>query len=152
MPEEQAGIKDRIAEIEYEQIMLSRYTIAHRRNSGGLDRSVYLLMSRIDGQGPMTITELSQALRLDNSTLQRQVTAAIKDGYLERIADPQGNVARKICLTAMGAQRLSDSRALSIASLEQILGDWSSADIEQFAKYLNRFNSSIEEYSEAKRA
>ena len=78
MPEEQAGIKDRIAEIEYEQIMLSRYTIAHRRHSGGLDRSVYLLMSRIDGQGPMTITELSQALRLDNSTLQRQVTAAIK--------------------------------------------------------------------------
>ncbi|GAA3301589.1 MarR family winged helix-turn-helix transcriptional regulator [Glutamicibacter nicotianae] len=95
---------------------------------------------------------MSHALCLDNSTLQRQVTAAIKDGYLERIADPQGNVARKICLTALGAERLSDSRAQSIASLEQILGDWSCAEIEQFAKYLNRFNSSIEEYSEAKRA
>ncbi|WP_413455237.1 MarR family winged helix-turn-helix transcriptional regulator [Glutamicibacter sp. FR1] len=152
MPEEKAGIKGRIAEIEYEQIMFSRCTIAHQLYSGGLDGSLYLLMSRIDGQGPMSITELSHALRLDNSTLQRQMTAAIKGGYLERIADPQGNVARTICLTAMGAQRLSDSRALSTASLEQILGDWSCADIEQFAKYLNRFNSSIEEYSEAKRA
>ncbi|MEU5839215.1 hypothetical protein ABZ820_36925 [Streptomyces diacarni] len=52
----------------------------------------------------------------------------------------------------MGAERLSDSRAQSIASLEQILGDWSSAEIEQFARYLNRFNCSIEEYSEARRA
>ncbi|MGP5389255.1 hypothetical protein [Glutamicibacter arilaitensis] len=41
---------------------------------------------------------------------------------MERIADPQRNVARKICLTAMGAERLPDSRALSIASLEQTLG------------------------------
>ncbi|WP_431493283.1 MarR family winged helix-turn-helix transcriptional regulator [Glutamicibacter sp.] len=145
-------MKRRIADIEYEQMMLSRYTIAHQRHSGELDRSVYLLMSRIDGQGPMTIAELSHALRLDNSTLQRQVTAAIKDGHLERIADPQGNVARKICLTASGSEKLSDARALSITALEQILGDWSSADVEQFAQYLNRFNSSIEEYSEAKRA
>ena len=60
---------------------------------------------------------------------------------MERIADPQGNVARKICLTAMGAERLPDSRALSIASLEQTLG---------IGALRASSNSSIEECSEAK--
>lgn len=144
-------MKRSIADIEYEQMMLSRYTIAQQRKSGGLDRSVYLLMSRIDEQGPMSIAELSHALRLDSSTLQRQVTVAINDGYLERIVDPEGNAARKIALTTIGAEKLMDARAISINALEHILGDWNPEDVQQFATYLNRFNNAIEAYSDSKR-
>ena len=145
-------MKRRIADIEYEQLMLSRYTIAHQRQAGGLDRSVYLLMSRIDGQGPMTIAELSHALRLDASTLQRQVTSAIKDGYLERIADPDGRLARKITLSADGEQQMNEARKASTNALEHIMEDWSASDIDSFANLLHRFNLSIEEYSDLKRA
>ncbi|WP_431709930.1 MarR family winged helix-turn-helix transcriptional regulator [Glutamicibacter uratoxydans] len=144
-------MKRYIADIEYEQLMLSRYTIAHHRHSGGLDRSVYLLMSRIEGQGPMSIAELSETLRLDSSTLQRQVTAAIKEGYVQRISDPEGQLARKIALTAEGEQVLTAARQLSYQKLDRILDEWSEQDIEQFASYLNRFNHSIEEYSHARR-
>ncbi|MFJ5107532.1 MULTISPECIES: MarR family winged helix-turn-helix transcriptional regulator [unclassified Glutamicibacter] len=144
-------MQQRIADIEYEQMMLSRYTIAQQRQAGGLDRSVYLLMSRIDSHGAMTIAELSHALRLDASTLQRQVTNAVKEGYLQRVTDPDGSLARKIALTAIGNQKLGDARALSINALERIMGDWAPEDIDQFAKYLHRFNISIEEYSESKR-
>lgn len=144
-------MKRHIANIEYEQLMLSRYIIAHHRHSGGLDRSVYLLMSRIEGQGPMSIAELSETLRLDSSTLQRQVTAAIKEGYVQRISDPEGQLARKIALTAEGEQVLTAARQLSCQKLDRILDEWSEQDIEQFASYLNRFNHSIEEYSHARR-
>lgn len=148
--ERKARMKRRIADVEYEQMMLSRYTIAQQRQAGGLDRSVYLLMSRIDSQGPMSIAELSHALRLDSSTLQRQVTVAIKDGFLERIVDPQGNAARKITVTARGSEKLAEARAISINALEHIMGDWNPEEVEQFAKFLNRFNNAIEEYSDSK--
>ena len=151
MPEGKNGSKSRIADIEYEQMLLSRYTIAQHRHSSGLDRSVYLIMSRIDGQGPMSIAQLSHALRLESSTPQRQVTVAIKEGYLERMADPDGHVARKITLTHFGEEQLADARATSIEALEQIMGDWSSKDVDQFAHFLNRFNNAIEEYSQLRR-
>ncbi|WP_334123082.1 MarR family winged helix-turn-helix transcriptional regulator [Glutamicibacter sp.] len=151
MPEGKTGSKSRIADIEYEQMLLSRYTIAQHRHSGGMDRSVYLIMSRIDGSGPMSIAELSHALRLDSSTLQRQVTVAIKDGYLERIPDPEGHVARKIALTRYGNERLADARGASIDALEQIMEDWSAKDIEQFAHLLHRFNNDIEDDSQLRR-
>lgn len=141
----------RVADIEYEQMMLSRYTIAQQRQSGGLDRSVYLLMSRIDSHGPMTIAELSPALRLDASTLQRQVTGAIKDGYLERIANAKGQLARKVSLTRAGYEQLIEARELSVKSLDNIMAGWAAEDIDQFANLLARFNASIEEYSKSKR-
>ncbi|MBL3701051.1 MarR family transcriptional regulator [Leucobacter luti] len=131
-------------------MLLSRYTIAQHPHAQGLDRSTYLLMSRLDGQGPMSIGELSAAFRLDASTLQRQTTVAIKAGLLERILDPAGGVARKLTLTAQGRTRLRDARDDSVRSLERIMADWPASDVNTFAELLHRFNASIEEYRETK--
>lgn len=140
----------RTADIEYEQMLLSRYTIAQHRNGGGLDRSVYLLMSRIDGQGPMSIGELSEAFRLDVSTVQRQTTVAVREGLLERILDPAGSVARKFSLTSTGETLFREVRDHSVSSLDRILADWPDADVDKFAELMHRFNVSIEEYRDSK--
>lgn len=139
----------RIADIEYEQMLVSRHAIAQRRSSEGLDRSVYLLMSRIATQGPMSISELSAAFRLDASTLQRQTTVAVREGYLERILDPAGSVARKFTLTEVGNRRLDEARKQSIGAVDRILQHWSTEDVNKFAELMHRFNVSIEEYKEA---
>lgn len=144
-------MKSRIADIEYEQMLLSRYAIAQHRSGDGLDRSVYLLLSRLHLQGPMTISELSEALRLDASTVQRQTGAAMRDGLLERIPDPDGGIARKFSVTTHGASRLQAVRERSIEALEQILSGWSSEDVGQFADLLHRFNIDIEGYSIGRR-
>lgn len=144
-------MKRHLEQIEYEQLMLSRYTIAQQRQFGGVDRSVYLLMSRIQAQGPLSIAELSHGLRLDNSTLQRQVTHGIDDGYLERIADPDGHIARKITLTDLGLAKLEHAREVTLHALDRILNEWEAEDVEQFAGYLQRFNASIEEYRNSQR-
>lgn len=141
-------MRRRIDDIEYEQMLLSRYTIAqHRADRGDLDRSAYLLLSRLHAQGPMTIAELVDAFRLDTSTLQRQTSAAVRAGLLERIRDAGGGTARRLAVTAEGTRRLTAVRERSVQALTDILAEWSPEDLDRFADLLHRFNLAIEEFS-----
>ncbi|MGA9582203.1 MAG: helix-turn-helix domain-containing protein, partial [Allosphingosinicella sp.] len=72
----------RIEDIEYEQMLQSRFTIAQHRQKDGLDRSAYLLLARIQAEGPKSIGELSELFRLDASTVQRQTGAAMSAGLI----------------------------------------------------------------------
>src|SRR5688572_213137 len=80
--------------IEYETMLLGRHT--HMtfprvvREDRRLDRSAYILLSRIRVEGPMSIRQLSDAFGLDQSTLNRQTSAILRDGLVERIPDPEG--------------------------------------------------------------
>jgi DNA-binding MarR family transcriptional regulator len=134
----------RVADIEYAQMLLARHSLSQHRKEGVLERSAYILLSRINAQGPMTIGELSDALGLDVSTLQRQTAAAMRADLLERIPDPDGGMARRFRLTTGGAEHLEDARQRFVEALEAVLADWSDGDLEQFATYLARFNTDIE--------
>lgn len=135
-------------EVEYEQMLLSRHgLLSHkggRRKDGVLERSAYILLSRIRIQGPMSIGELSDAFGLDASTLNRQTAAAMRSGLVERIPDPQGGMARKFRITDQGARLLDEEREGLVHSLDQIMDDWSDEDIAAFASFLRRFNTGIE--------
>ncbi|GAA3861551.1 MarR family winged helix-turn-helix transcriptional regulator [Leifsonia kafniensis] len=141
----------RIGDIEYEQMLLSRHTIAQQRGRV-IERSSYLLLSRIRSDGPRSIGELSETLRLDASTLQRQTAVAVRDGLLKRVDDPAGGIARKFALTEFGLESLVQSRDRSIAALGRILVDWTDDEVADFADALHRFNVDIEEYSASVRA
>ncbi|MFF3559299.1 MarR family winged helix-turn-helix transcriptional regulator [Streptomyces sp. NPDC002574] len=130
-------------EVEYEQMLLSRYELLRHRDSS-LERSAYILLSRIRVQGPMSIGELSDAFALDASTLNRQTAAAMRAGLVERIADPEGGMARKFRITDKGAQMLDEERDSSIGGLDKVMADWPDEDIAAFAAYLRRFNTDIE--------
>lgn len=138
----------RIADIEYQQMLLSRYSTSQHKTADGIERSAYLLLSRLQLHGPLSIGELSHALRLDTSTVHRQTNSAMKAGLLERIPDPAGGIARKFQVTPTGAELLTATRDRSLLALEQILLDWSPEDVDAFADYLARFNADIEGYRE----
>ena len=142
----------RIGDIEYEQMLLSRHTSARQQRGRTMERSSYLLLSRIQLDGPRSIGELSETLRLDASTLQRQTTVAVRDGLLERVDDPDGGIARKFALTAIGRERLTAAREHSVAALTRILAEWTDDEVAAFADALHRFNVDIEAYSAAKQA
>ncbi len=135
-------------EVEYEQMLLSRHTFLNqrggRRKDGVLERSAYILLSRIRMQGPMSIGELSDAFGLDASTLNRQTAAAMRAGLVERIPDPDGGMARKFRITDKGADMLDEEREGIVRALDQILVGWPDEDITAFASYLRRFNTDIE--------
>ncbi|MEU5994126.1 MarR family transcriptional regulator [Spirillospora sp. NPDC047418] len=133
-------------EVEYEQMLLSRHEVMRHR-AGRLERSAYVLLSRIRLQGPMSIGELSEAFGLDASTLNRQTAAAMRAGLLERIPDPAGGIARKFRITGKGADLLDEERATLTGGLDRVMADWSDEDIAIFAAYLRRFNTDIERLS-----
>ncbi|MEU0542262.1 MarR family transcriptional regulator [Nocardia sp. NPDC005978] len=132
--------------LEFEAMLFGRYSLISRRGDGRLDRSAYVLLHRLYGGGPMSIGQLSEALGLDVSTLNRQTTAMLKAGLLERIPDPDGGIARKFRVTAEGLEKMEFERASSIQHLEVILADWAAADVAALADYLTRFNAAIEDY------
>lgn len=78
-------------QIEFETMLLGRYMhLLTYRGSGRLDRSAYILLSRIQAEGPLSISQLSDAFGLDTSTLNRQTAAMLRAGVVERIPDPEG--------------------------------------------------------------
>ncbi|MFI0368788.1 MarR family winged helix-turn-helix transcriptional regulator [Actinomadura sp. 1N219] len=137
--------------IEYETMLLGRYSLAVAAGAGAdhghLERSAYILLSRVRAEGPMSIRELSDAFGLDQSTLNRQTSAMTRAGLLERIPDPGGGIARKFRITAAGERRLAEHRDGVIRGLDKVLAGWTPDDVAAFAAYLKRFNTDIERLS-----
>ncbi|MFR9723782.1 MarR family winged helix-turn-helix transcriptional regulator [Streptomyces sp. MS19] len=134
--------------VEFEQMVLGRHTFLRpggtRPKGTDLDRSAYILLSRLDMQGAMSIGELSDAFGLNHSTLNRQTAAVVRDGLVERIPDPAGGMARKFRITARGRRELETARQAHVAALDRVMADWSDDDVAAFATYLQRFNTDIE--------
>ena len=136
-----------LRDFEYESMLLGRHvhmTARAKHTSGNLERSAYILLSRLRVQGPMSIGELSEAFDLDHSTLNRQTAALLREGLVERIPDPEGGMARKFRVTGEGRRRLELARAEIVAGLEKLLADWPAAEVAAFAGYMRRFNAEIE--------
>ncbi|WP_327351306.1 MarR family winged helix-turn-helix transcriptional regulator [Streptomyces sp. NBC_01304] len=135
-------------QVEFETMLLSRHdylsSARSRKPHWQLDRSAYLLLTRIRMDGPLSISELSEAFGLDTSTLNRQTAAMLRAGLVERIPDPEGGIARKFRITQAGEDSLESDRARNIQGLEKVLADWSPDEVADFAAALNRFNRDIE--------
>ncbi|MDX6739182.1 MarR family winged helix-turn-helix transcriptional regulator [Actinocorallia sp. A-T 12471] len=136
--------------IEYEMMLLGRHSQVfgpHGRHSDRMDRSAYVLLSRILLDGPMTIRRLSEAFGLDQSTLNRQTSALLRAGLVERIADPDAGIARQFRITADGERRLEEERLRTVDSVEKVVKDWTTEERETFAAFLRRFNTDVEHLS-----
>jgi DNA-binding MarR family transcriptional regulator len=138
---------NRSAEIEYEQMLLARHSLVTVNRQHLLERSAYILLCRIEVQGRMSISELSEALGLDVSTLNRQTAAAMRAGLLERIADPDGGIARKFVITEQGSELLVAQRSMMRNGLDKLMSEWSDEEIATFGAFLRRFNMDIERHT-----
>lgn len=143
------AVEDRgTRQVEFETMLLSRhgYLFGSRARTADwhLDRSAYILLSRIQMEGPMSIGQLSDAFGLDASTLNRQTAAMMRAGVVERIPDPEGGIARKFRITREGEKSLNDDRARYLGILDGLLDDWTEAEVTEFAASLQRLNRAIE--------
>lgn len=109
-----------------------------------LDRSAYLVLSRLDAEGAMSIGQLADAFQLDVSTVNRQTGTLLRGGLVERIPDPDGGLARKLRVTALGTERLTAERDRRRTSLARLLEDWTPEDLSRFGEVLTRFNREVE--------
>lgn len=135
-----------LTRLEYELTLFSRHYLASAkyRPNQQLDRSAYLILVRLELDSPLSLKELAEAFRLDISTINRQVGAMRKQGLVERVADPDGGIARKVRATARGLEMLVADRTHSRSGVTKVLAEWQDDDIEKMASLIAKFNESIE--------
>lgn len=131
--------------IELELAVLIRRvsSITALHHVGMLERSAYLLLNRIQTQGPAGVKLLSEEFQLDISTVSRQCAALEHKGYVQRQPDPADGRAYSLQITEEGARQLAENQQARRARLEEVLADWPSADKQELARLLARFNRSI---------
>ncbi|MFJ5723139.1 MarR family winged helix-turn-helix transcriptional regulator [Streptomyces sp. NPDC093149] len=152
MSEQERGLSERerrLSDLERELTLLSRHFIAARgpRIGQSLERSAYVLLTRLEVGEPLTLKELAHTFQVGVSTINRQVSAMLRNGLVERIPDPEGGMARKFRPTALGLERLEADRAVSRAGTTRLIeaSGWADQRTEQFLTLLVEFNQSIEQ-------
>lgn len=135
-----------LGQLEYELMLLARYALRpQHRNEEVLDRSAMVLLSRLENVAPMTLKELSCALRLDVSTVHRQSAALLRVGLMDYAPRDSGEVARRLTHTEAGLAALAHTRTIYERGLESVVKDWSEERRVELANMLRSFNEDVEQ-------
>ncbi|WP_406142003.1 MarR family winged helix-turn-helix transcriptional regulator [Streptomyces sp. NBC_01089] len=139
----------RLGDLERELTLLSRHFIASRgpRIGQSLDRSAYVLLTRLETGEPLTLKELAHTFQADVSTINRQMSAMLRHGLVEHIPAPTRGAARTFRPTPLGLERLEADRAISRAGTARLIeaAGWSEARTQQFLTLMVEFNHGIEQ-------
>ncbi|MFG1791701.1 MarR family winged helix-turn-helix transcriptional regulator [Nocardia sp. NPDC049149] len=135
-----------LSRLVFELTLLARQFPASvlRRPGFQLDRSAFLILTRLEFDAPLSLKELSEAFQLDISTINRQVAAMLKQGLVDRVPDPDGGIARKIQASVKGNAALAADRLQSREGIGAVVADWSDTDVDQLSRLIARFNQSVE--------
>lgn len=134
--------------LERELTLMARHTALvsqWRMPDRALDRSAYLLLSRLEIGEPMTLRELSEAFGLDVSTVNRQTAALVRQGLAERIVDADGGTARRLRPTERGLEALRSDRDQNVEGVTSLVSDWDDQDLRDLVTLLRKLNEKIEE-------
>jgi DNA-binding MarR family transcriptional regulator len=97
---------------------------------------ILFLLKYKDGR---TMTELSQILGIDNSTMTGLTDRLEKAGFLKRHANPGDRRASHIHLTPQGLAEVNGAKAVIRRVNEEIKSGFSAEEIEAFKRVLNGF-------------
>jgi DNA-binding MarR family transcriptional regulator len=141
---------DPVAAVAGNVVLLMRsFTRARARLLAAAQRNVewsaHLLLSCIAAhEGPMRASELAGCLQSDPSTVSRQVAALVRDGYLERNADPDDRRASLLVITDAARHLLAEHEHRRIEFFAGVLQGWDDADRTEFARLIGRFTQAYE--------
>jgi DNA-binding MarR family transcriptional regulator len=119
-------------------------------NGLDLDRAAYTLLARIAGEGPARLTTLADDVRLDLSTVSRQVAALEAAGLVTRTTDSSDRRAWVIQATPSGAATFSRNREIWVATMRELFADWTDEERAEFARLFTRLNEAISARNEAR--
>lgn len=111
------------------------------RNS--MDRAAYLLLNRLDKEGPMGVKALAASMGIDSSTVTRQVAPLVDTGLVKRTSHPEDGRAVVLQLSPRGLARLEEVRASRRQLMAELTQDWKPEEREAFCSLLTRFNRAL---------
>ena len=139
-------------QLQYQTALFARR--AERVRMGGmsdqqnsLDRAAYLLLNRLDREGPVGVKALAQAMGIDSSTVTRQVAPLVEGALVDRVPNPNDGRAVLLALSSVGRERLEEVRVSRRALMRSLTADWPQEDRERFCSLLTRFNQSMRTFN-----
>ncbi|HEY3632383.1 MAG TPA: MarR family transcriptional regulator [Jatrophihabitantaceae bacterium] len=111
-----------------------------------LEWSSQLLISCVVNEGPVRASVVSEIMEADPSTVSRQVAQLVRDGYLERRADPDDGRASLLVPTERGLQLHREHLRVRNAHFARMLGEWDEGDLRRFSELLRRFTADYEKH------
>ncbi|MFD5392921.1 MarR family winged helix-turn-helix transcriptional regulator [Streptomyces sp. NPDC127097] len=115
--------------------------VGQARNS--MDRAAYLLLNRLDQEGPMGVKALAAGMGIDSSTVTRQVAPLVDSGLVSRATHPEDGRAVVLQLSERGQARLEEVRTSRRALMALVTEQWSEEERAAFTTLLTRFNASL---------
>jgi DNA-binding MarR family transcriptional regulator len=106
--------------------------------------SAQLLLKCIASEGQMRASDVAEYLRSDPSTVSRQVAALVRDGLLERRADPADGRASILVLTPEADAVLAEHDRIRMEHFARVLDGWAETDLRHFATMLRTFTEAYE--------
>lgn len=147
-----SGIDGEAAELNQQQIEVGRRlagaifgmgkqqaTLAHKMSKVGVDRSTVMLLKTLVHHGPSRSSALAAAIHSDPSTVSRQIAAMVRDGLVERRADPEDGRASVLVATEAGIAVLEEQRRRLGLALARVVQQWAPEDVDAFLDLLERF-------------
>ncbi|MFE2443265.1 MarR family winged helix-turn-helix transcriptional regulator [Streptomyces melanosporofaciens] len=115
--------------------------VGQARNS--MDRAAYLLLNRLDQEGPMGVKALAGSMGIDSSTVTRQVAPLVDSGMVKRTSHPEDGRAVVLQLSPRGKARLEEVRSSRRDLMARVTDDWTVEERDLFCDLLTRFNIAL---------
>jgi DNA-binding MarR family transcriptional regulator len=106
--------------------------------------SALAVLKYLHNGGPRRAGAIADHLQFDASTVSRLVASLVKDGLLERRADPEDGRASILVLTPQADAVLAEHQAARITYFAEMLTGWTPDEVSTFATALGRFTESYE--------
>jgi DNA-binding MarR family transcriptional regulator len=106
--------------------------------------SAHVILKCLQNEGPLRAGAIAEHVQSDPSTVSRQVAGLVKDGLLDRRADPEDGRAALLVLTARAREVLVEHDRVRLDYFAEMLEAWTPAELQDFAGMLARFTETYE--------
>ncbi|PPF70451.1 MarR family transcriptional regulator [Clavibacter michiganensis] len=108
----------------------------------GLQPGAFAVARWIRTAGPSSAGAVAAGLLMDKSSVSRHLRVLREAGYVQDEPDPEDRRSTILSLTPLAEERLADVRSGTRERLQNRLSAWDTAEVEQLAGLLHRFNVS----------
>ena len=105
-----------------------------------LEPAQYALLNHVEDLAPVRMADLVAALEVDKGPVSRACARLEEQGLLKRAADKSDARATLLTLTATGKRKLAAAKKKRSKVVEDLLKDWSPAQVKSFATQVSKFN------------
>ena len=104
----------------------------------------YLMLGTLNSSGPARASTLVDTFAIDKGAVSRHVSFLLELELIERNPDPEDRRAAILAISKEGSRRLAEVSLRRREKVEEMLHDWTDAELEGFVRTLARYNAALE--------